>query len=343
MLEKFFTKRFAIERFRASPVGSHIDGFATALFARGYSAQVGSPCLHHAVHLGLWMESSGIPLDSLDEMVLTSFEEHFSTCQCVGERPSRHTSVHSRVRVFHRYLQDADVVARPVAVVVVDEPLVTNSIAWMRQQRGASERTIKSYLRVVRRLLELVGNDPSKYTMPALRKAVVAIAEGRGLATRVSIATATRLFLRQLAVRGLCSIDLADGVPCPARWKQTTLPKHLSGADVEKLLGACDLGTPTGLRDRAVMLLLARLGLRAGDVAALQLADVDWMAATIRVVGKGRRETRLPLPQDEGLSGCPLCDPAPRIRHEEGRRRGRRQQPISVADVLTQRLACRRM
>lgn len=316
MLENFFEKRFVLERFRASPVGTHIDGFATALIAQGYSFQAGSSCLRHAVHLGRWMEPRGIPLSALDEAVITSFMGHLPTCDCYDERAGSHERALARVRLFRRYLQDVGVIAR-LPVPVVDDPLVTDFAAWMRQQRGASELTIKAFSRVVRRLLARVGNDPSAYTIHALRKAVVALAQGHGYATAEQVATATRSFLRQLAVRGRCSIDLADGIPRPARWTQTTLPKHLQSEDVDKLLATCDVRTATGLRDRAVMLLLARLGLRADDVIRLRLVDVDWIAATIRLVGKGRRESRLPLPQEVGDAMLAYIDKGrPRIVEE---------------------------
>ncbi|MCA9677325.1 MAG: tyrosine-type recombinase/integrase [Polyangiaceae bacterium] len=299
MLETFFEKRFVLERFRASPVGSHIDGFATSLIAQGYSFQAGGSCLRHAVHLGRWMEPQDIVLAALDEAVIASFMRHLPDCDCDDERAGSHERALARLRVFRRYLQDVGVVARPTPT-IVDDPLVTEFVTWMRQQRGASEQTVKAFSRVVRRLLALVGNDPGAYTVHALRKAVVALTEGHGDATAEQVATATRSFVRQLAVRGQCSIDLADGIPRPAQWTQTTLPKHLSSEDVEKLLATCDVSTATGLRDRAVMLLLARLGLRADDVLRLLLADVDWKAATVRLVGKGRHESRLPLPQEVG-------------------------------------------
>lgn len=299
MLETFFERRFVLERFRASPVGPHIDGFATSLIAQGYSFQAGGSCLRHAVHLGRWMEPHGITLAELDEAVIASFMGHLPTCDCDDERAGSHERALARLRVFRRYLQDVGVVARPTATVVHD-PLVTDFITWMRQQRRASEHTVKAFSRVVRRLLVRVGNDPSTYTIHALRKAVVALAEGHGDATAEQVATATRSFLRQLAVRGHCSIELADGIPRPARWSQTRLPRHLPGDAVEKLFSTCNLSTATGLRDRAVLLLLARLGLRADDVIRLGLADVDWKAATIRLVGKGRHEARLPLPQEVG-------------------------------------------
>lgn len=299
MLEKFFEKRFVLDRFRASPVGPHIDGFATSLIAQGYSWTTGCSCLRHAVHLGRWMEPRGVGLAMLDEEVIASFVGHFPACDCYDERVGLHGRALARVRVFLRYLQDVGLVARPVAD-VVDDPLVIDFITWMRQQRGASEETVRAFSRVVRRLLVQVGNDPRTFTTKGLRRAALAMSEGRGLSTVEQVATATRMFLRQLAVYGRCSPDLADGIPRPARWTQTTLPKHLPAADVEKLFASCDVTTATGLRDRAVLLLLGRLGLRANDVIELRLADIDWKYATVRLIGKGRREAWLPLPQDVG-------------------------------------------
>lgn len=299
MLEKFFERRFVLERFRASPVGSHIDGFATSLIAQGYSFQAGGSCLRHAVHLGRWMVPHGIALASLDEAVIASFMEHLPTCGCDDERAGSHERALARLRVFRRYLQDVGVVERPVPT-VADDPLVTSFVTWMRQQRGVKEWTVKAYARVVRGLLVHVGNDPSKYTVRALRAAVLALSDGHGASKGEQVVTATRMFLRQLAVVGLCQSGLADGIPRPARWPQTTLPKHLPPGDVERLIASCDVTTRVGLRDRAVLLLLARLGLRADEVIALCLTDIDWAKATLRVIGKGRREARLPLSQEVG-------------------------------------------
>lgn len=299
MLEMFFERRFVLERFRASPVGSHIDGFAASLIAQGYSFQAGGSCLRHAVHLGRWMESRGLPLSALDEEVIASFVGHFPACDCDDERVGSHERALARVRVFRRYLQEVGVVARPVAT-IVDEPLVTAFVTWMRQQRGVKEWTVKAYTRVIRGLLRHVGHDPAKYTVRALRAAVLALADGHGASKGEQVVTATRMFLKQLAVLGRCHSGLADGIPRPARWSQTTLPKHLPPEDVEKVIASCDVATATGLRDRAVLLLLARLGLRADEVIALRLADIEWAKASIRIIGKGRREAWLPLPQDVG-------------------------------------------
>jgi integrase len=89
-------------------------------------------------------------------------------------------------------------------------------------------------------------------------------------------------------------------VPTIPQWRLSALPRYIQPSEVERVIASCDLVTPHGIRDRAVLLLLARLGLRAADILALTLEDLDWGAGTVRVRAKGRREVRLPLPQEVG-------------------------------------------
>jgi site-specific recombinase XerD len=96
------------------------------------------------------------------------------------------------------------------------------------------------------------------------------------------------------------------------------LPRYIGASDVERLIATCDLTTPIGIRDRAVLLLLARLGLRAGDILSLRMDDIDWQQATVSICGKGRRETSLPLPQDAGDALLAYLDRA-RSRVTDGR------------------------
>jgi integrase len=113
------------------------------------------------------------------------------------------------------------------------------------------------------------------------------------------VLAAVRMFLRYLAVEGRCRPGLDQALPSPAIWSQQSLPQGLTIEEVQRTLTFCP-STPTGIRDRAALLLLIRLGLRAGDVAALQLRDLCFEMATIKVSGKGSREVQLPLPQDVG-------------------------------------------
>jgi site-specific recombinase XerD len=115
-----------------------------------------------------------------------------------------------------------------------------------------------------------------------------------------TMTTALRGYLRFLAAVDLCRPGLEHAVPLIPQWRLSSLPRYLSPDQVERLVASCDLRTGRGVRDRAILLLLARLGLRAGDILEMRLGDIDWSSGTLRVRGKGRRETRLPMPQDAG-------------------------------------------
>jgi site-specific recombinase XerD len=112
--------------------------------------------------------------------------------------------------------------------------------------------------------------------------------------------TALRSFLRFLYQRGDITSDLASALPSVANWRLSHLPKSLLPEQVERLLASCDRQTAIGRRDFAILLLLARLGLRAGEVVALTLEDLDWEAGAFTVHGKGNRREQLPLPEDAG-------------------------------------------
>jgi site-specific recombinase XerC len=108
------------------------------------------------------------------------------------------------------------------------------------------------------------------------------------------------MFLRFLATYGYCSPDLVAAVPGIAKWRLASLPRYIGAADIDRLIAVCDPDCAAGARDRAIIVLLARLGLRAGDVRDLLLGSIDWSLGRIRVIGKGRCESWLPLPQEVG-------------------------------------------
>jgi integrase len=109
-----------------------------------------------------------------------------------------------------------------------------------------------------------------------------------------------RAFLRHLIADGKCAAGLDACIPALAHWRLSSLPRYLQPEEVERVIAACSATLEAGLRDRAILLLLARLGLRAGDILRLRLSDLDWKEATLRVVGKGRRQTLLPMTQEVG-------------------------------------------
>src|SRR5690606_512745 len=140
-------------------------------------------------HLGRWLAASGIALAALDEDVMASFVAHFPECNCEGQRGGEHDRALARARVFRRYLQAVGAVPRATAT-AVDEPLLVEFITWLRQQCGVSGWTVKAYSRVVRKLIEHVGQEPSAYTVAALRRAVLALSEGHGASKGEQVVTA---------------------------------------------------------------------------------------------------------------------------------------------------------
>ncbi|MGH7355823.1 MAG: tyrosine-type recombinase/integrase [Candidatus Rokuibacteriota bacterium] len=278
--------------------GPFLDGFAAALSAQGYSSDMRRRHLGAAAHLGEWAARRDIAIADLDEAVLARFVRHLPGCRCrAGHRG--HKRVPFRVHRFLRHLREVGVVAAP-APGPARSTLVTEYGAWMRDQRGLAASTISHSLPMVDTLLGTVGDDPAGLDAAAVRRFVLEHIRQHAPASAGCVTTTVRCFLRWLVAQGRCSTDLDEAVPKVPTWRLAKLPRYLRDDDVERIIMACDRRSPVALRDRAMLLLLARLGLRASDVVGLRIGDIDWQEGRVRVAGKGRRETRLPLPQDAG-------------------------------------------
>jgi integrase len=145
-----------------------------------------------------------------------------------------------------------------------------------------------------------LGGGPERREPTAIRSFFLDQASHRGNGTLEKLTISLRAFLRYLAVKGRCQEGLAGIVPSYAHWRLADLPRYLTAEQVNRLITTCDGEVVARRRDRAIALLLARLGLRAGDVAQLRLDDIEWETGSLRVAGKSRYEVRLPLPQDVG-------------------------------------------
>jgi integrase/recombinase XerD len=172
--------------------------------------------------------------------------------------------------------------------------------AWVSGEHGSWERTVRSPIshcagvpgRPARRVWDHRGRGQR---VSAARVRAREHGDGGALHLLVPVTA-----VRYLAVRGLADPGLADAVPRVARWREATIPQFPTRLDIDRLLAACDRDEPTRARDYAVLLLLARLGLRAVEVARLRLDDLDWRAGEITVDGKAHRHDQLPLPADVG-------------------------------------------
>lgn len=268
------------------------------LVRAGYHPTVARLHLHSIAHFGVWIELQGHRLETIDDQTVGAFERHRPTCRCPGTSRNRARQVRSCVRRFLRHLREQ-------GVVQVDEARphpgrwVQGFLRWLHVDRGAVESTRASYGSYVGDLIRFLGDDPRTYTARGLREFVAQRCRQYRRNSSRMVFAAVRMFLRYLAVEGQCRPGLEHALTPLANWSQHALPRGLTPEQVRQVLAMCP-ATPRGLRDRAVLLLLIRLGLRAGDVATLRFSDLGFEPATIRVFGKGGREVRLPLPQDVG-------------------------------------------
>jgi site-specific recombinase XerD len=219
----------------------------------------------------------------------------------------------------------------------------------LKEERGLSQSTLRNYMPVIRCFLtedfrletivlsEVEATDVSRFI---LRHARTMSCRSAQLMT-----SALRVFFRFLRFRGDITADLAACVPTVAEWRMSAIPKALDPEDVERLLRNCDQSTAIGHRDYAVLILLARLGLRAGEVVAMTLDDIDWEAAVITVCGKGPRRDHLPIPHDVGEAlttylrqGRPPCDTRRMFVRAKAPRRGF-SSAVAIDNIVRRSLA----
>ena len=311
MLETYFSAPKMLGHLRSGPSGPYLDGFAAALERQGYSVATAVRYLRAAAHLGHVVARKDAMPSDID---LAAFSEHLRTCRCpraVGGRRNHHTIFGARL--FRQHLVEIAVCRPAAAALQHAEPcLVAFFKVWLRKHRGASDSTIKLYARDAAHLMAALGDDPERWEPATVRSFFLDRADHCGNGTVEKLTTSLRAFLRYLAVEGRCRAGLADVVPAYAHWRLADLPRYLAAEQVKRLIATSDGEGFERLRDRAILLLLVRLGLRAGDVAQLRLDDIEWETGSLRVSGKSRYEVRLPLPQDAGdaIAAYLLCRPS---------------------------------
>ena len=291
--------------------------FEDSLIAYGFKPNSVKNNLFVPRHFVVWTAESNIAINEINASTVDKFIHHRCKCPSVGRGRKKNLRPSSRnlrnLYRFLRFLEESGVVSASVLPAALPAKPVDERIAifldWLRRHRGIAESTLITYRLRMERLLTALGPDPTVYDAGLIRRII--LEEAKICPSRVkSMASVLRGYLKFLVANGVCRPGIEHAIPSIAHWRLSTLPRYLASNDIEKLIDSCDLTTPTGIRDRAILLLLARLGLRASDIRMMRLGDVDWEGGTLRVCGKGRREVRLPLPQDAGnamlsyLNGC---------------------------------------
>lgn len=277
---------------------THVELFAERLAELGYPPWTWRAKVRFAAQLARWAESHSVVARNLTERSITK-----------ALRPWRRVDP-ERGRAmlqFLEHLRDRGVVRRPAPERQSPAGLLEQRyIDYLRDERGLAIATLVNYRGFVRELLrERYGAGPvSADALTAKNIATFQLGQLRtmGPGRAKLLGTAMRSFLRFLFLEGETPIDLTSAVAMTRTYRNAAVPRHIAEPDVRRVLASCDARTAVGRRDQAVLLLLARLGLRAGEVVKLELDDIHWRSAELVVRGKGKLHDRLPLPKDVGAA-----------------------------------------
>jgi len=284
----------------------YLAGYALRLEAIGYSKPAYAGRLSQARHFAEWILQSRIPAHEITDATIEQFALHNCRCGIRTKRGRRADSAGTAdrrrgARRFVDFVREHGVInpSAPPDIPEVD-PRLAGFVQWLRRERGATAETIRRYRQEAGRWIGALGADPKHYNAAAIRSIVLDQGPERSRSSIRMTVTVLRAFLRFTVSQGLCAPFLLHAVPPAVRRKLSIVPRTIPAATIEDIIASCGVTTPVAIRDRAILLLLARMGLRAGDVWRLRLSDIDWRDGRLRLHGKSRRGTTLPLPQDAG-------------------------------------------
>ena len=300
MLEKFLERLGADQRGQRNPLLVQVLPFADSLMESGYAATTIQSKLGLLIDLGEWLRRRGLAVKDLDERRIETFitDRRRNGLLRRGDRTT--------VRQLLDHLREHHVVQRvtPTCDVSPLAAILDRYEKHLRSERGLTTATIINYLPFARKFLsDRFGEGP--FLLKVVRPCDISgfiLRHARTMSCRRAqlMTTVFRSFFRFLFQRGELQVDLAPSIPTVADWRLSTLPRYITAEEVIRVLGSCDRHTAMGRRDYALLLLLARLGLRAGEIVAMQLDDIDWRSGEILVRGKGLLYDRMPLPVDVG-------------------------------------------
>jgi integrase/recombinase XerD len=292
-MHQYFRRADTFRQFHEGPLGPYINSYGEWLHRRGYRRYPGRAAIRAAAHFSSWLMDHEIAIEEVSQDVVRRYSKDLSTD---GKASIRQIMTISRPEVFA-------VKPKPI----MDTPqnrFLTEFALHLRVERGLASGTIKYLLRFGAVFLhEMFGGRRLNWQSLSLAD-IVRFFQGqvrRSSAIQMhQVLAAVRSSLRFAHFRGDLPTDLSVSVPRVPKWSKTELPKYFSPEEVKKAFEICDRRTAFGKRNYAILLLLARFGLRAGEVASLQLESIDWDSGVLAVRGKGSRWSEFPLLKDVG-------------------------------------------
>lgn len=318
-MEQYYKNKRTLMRMREGPLGAYVDALAQQLSDEGYARASARYALQLLADLGRWLGRRRMTASQLTPECLQRYMEYRSR-----HHSHRHSGDAAILRRLSNLLLAKGVVAPSMpGELTPAQRLEEEFWRYLLQERRLATATVHLYLPVASRFLAECFAD-GELRLDGLRAADVVRFVQRE-AARLNhpkraklMTTALRSFLQYARYCGLISADLQLSVPTVANWSMASLPRALSSDEVRRLLNHCERHTATGRRNWAILLLLARLGLRAGEVVGLTLDDIDWERGELCIRANGGRADLLPIPQDVGdaLADYLRCSrPACACRH----------------------------
>ena len=299
--EEYLGRSRLFQRLRSGPHGQLVELYAARLVRDGLARQGTGRCLSLISDLLSWVARTRATLTDLNEHMVERYLRHRARKQSI--QPGDRAALKRLLSV----LREAGTIAPAALPPITPQDQIFEEYGdYLRRDRGLAGKSIIRHLPVIRRFLREVcpagANDLGKISREDVTRYIERHARDWSPGSGKVMCWVLRAFLRYLHHRGLNPLALAGCVPSIRRWKLTSLPTYLSATQVQKVLDGCDRTTALGRRDYAILMMLARLGLRADEVATLTLDDIDWRSGEMLVRAKGRQRARMPMPPDVGAT-----------------------------------------
>ena len=284
------------------PLVPYLDAFAQSLNEQGFKPRLIGRQIRVAADFSQWLQAKVVAApDVTDQHVQCFFEGH-------ARQQSIRRGEHAALRRLIELLGQISVISpqpehnEPVPI----QQAVGAFAAYLREERALSDKTLIQYCPFIERFLsERFGQGPLEFAALRARDIIGFVqqqAADLSPARAKAATTALRSFLRYLSYCGEIQLDLAAAVPTVPNWSMTGIPRAIDADHLHAVLAHCPRDTPVGRRNYAILMLLARLGLRAGEIVSLTLDSIDWEETSIAVAGKGNQATSLPMPDDVGAA-----------------------------------------
>ena len=298
---EYLSRSRLFRRLKSGPHGQLVELYAARLIKDGLVRHGTWRCLNLVGGLLSWIASGRWKLADLDERMVERYLRHRTGNQSI--QPGDRAALKRLLSVMREAGTIAPAVRPPITPL---DQILGQFGDYLRRERGLASKSIVRHLPVINRFLREVCpagvDDLGRLRQNDVIRYIECHARDWSAESGKAMCWSLRAFLRYLHHRGLNPLALAGCVPSIRRWKLASLPTYLSAAQIQKALHGCDRTTPLGRRDYAILMMLAKLGMRADEVATLTLDDVDWRSGEMLIRAKGRQRARMPIPPDVGAA-----------------------------------------